>query len=356
MAGKPLSAWIGIASSLGVCAIVMLSDPRLQAQEDDASYNSPPRTRQGSAPSGSRLRPPAGDSSQRRPAGRPAEQPGEEERPGDPAILEVQKLTPELESILDNWEAKTSQIEKLKGSFVRTTYDNVFNIQKLAKGEFMYEAPDKGYYTFEGYNPDKPRLKIAKDGKPFAFEPDHDEKWYCTGAEIYQLNVTDRTYFKSSIPEENRGKNIIDGPLPFLFGMKKSQAVRRYNLELHSSNDREIRIRAYPKLQQDLSNYSEAEVILDAETYLPKAMKLVDSPGTKETVHLFNNVSTSIIKWPFRDPFRPNLIGFKPAVVDQPLAEEDQNNPEEPARKGRGLAPRIGPLRNRTAQQPETPM
>lgn len=323
----------------GALCLVMLTsglmfvDVLRGQQEDDAEFRQP---RQGTAPSGSRPRGAgaAGQGAgQRRPTRTVTEEEGGEERPRDPAVLEVQKLTPELESVLDNWEAKTSQINKLKGSFVKTTYDTVFSVQTMAKGEFMYEAPDKGYYTFLGYSDKNARVKRDKDGNPYQLQADKDEKWYCTGAEIYQINVSDRTFDKLAIPEENRGKNIIDGPLPFLFGMKKEQAVRRYRLELLKSNPNQIWIGVKPKLQHDMTNYSEATVILDPETYLPVAVKLIDPPGTKETVHLFSNVTTSIIKWPLVNPFRPSLIGYKQVVRNEaPVEGEEQVGPPQRAR------------------------
>lgn len=354
MAGNRHPLGIKVTWCLVLLAAGLLWIEALRGQgDDDASFKnrSETRPRPGSFADSDRSR---GNPPKSRPTSVVTEEEGQQ-RPGDNAVLEVQKLTPELEAILDNWEEKTSQITKLKGNFVKTSYDNVFSVQKIARGEFMYEAPDKGYYTFEGYKPANARVKRNAEGVPFEVSPDNDEKWYCTGTEIYQLNVPKREYERLEIPEENRGKNIIDGPLPFLFGLKKQQAVRRYQLELVSANERQIRLKVKPKLQHDLQSYSEAEIILDAQTYLPFAVKLLDPPGTKETVHLFSDVTTSVFKWPLRDPFRPNLLGYKPAVKD-PVANEDletiRRNPNDKSAE----APGRNLIRPRTAQQRESGM
>jgi len=356
MAGKRFPLGINTSWALGLLALSLIGINMLRAEgEDDASFGDRAQspTRQSPTRQGSRTASPG-----KRPTSTVTED--EEvgkQRPRDPAVLEVQKLTPELEAVLDNWEEKTSQIAKLKGNFVKTSYDNVFEVQKLARGEFMYEAPDKGYYTFEGSNLKNTKVKHNDQGVPFKLEPDTDEKWYCTGDEIYQLNVTDRTYDRVDIPKENRGKNIIDGPLPFLFGMKKDQAVRRYTLELIKADQRQIRLKVKPKLQHDLQNYSEAEIILDARTYLPYAVKLLDPPGTKTTVHMFEGVTTTVFNWPLRDPFRPNLLGYKPVIRKEAITGED---PETIRRAPIGKSPE-GPSRNflprpRTAQQRESRM
>lgn len=361
MAGKRFPLGINISWALGLLAVSLIGINILRAEgDDDASFRNRSQSPTSQSPqSQSTLRQgPSTAPPRRRPTSTVTEdEDPREQRPRDPAVLEVQRLTPELEAVLDSWEEKTSQIAKLKGNFVKTSYDNVFEVQKLARGEFMYEAPDKGYYTFQGYNPKNIKAKHNDRGVPFKLEADIDEKWYCTGEEIYQLNVTDRTYDRVDIPKENRGKNIIDGPLPFLFGMKKDQAVRRYTLELVNADQRQIRLKVKPKLQHDLMNYSEAEIILDARTYLPYAVKLLDPPGTKTTVHMFEGVTTSVFKWTIRDPFRPNLLGYKPVIRKDAITGED---PETIRRSPIGKAPE-GPSRSflprpRTAQQRESGM
>src|SRR4029079_11788670 len=96
---------------------------------------------------------------------------------------------------------------------------------------FAYEMPDKGAYEFKGS--EIPARAVSKmkdaDDKPYALKPDKSERWFCNGKEVMKIDDPTKTYEKVPIPEEHQGENIIEGPLPFLFGMKAEAAMRRYS-------------------------------------------------------------------------------------------------------------------------------
>ncbi len=158
---------------------------------------------------------------------------------GDPPANSAdapQQLPQELEAELLQWANATKDIPKLEGEHTRWIYDHVFQVEKRAIGSFYYEAPDKGRIDLE---PD-PKVhpgavnsnKIGKNGKPFTIQPDQAEKWICDGQTIMQINDDEKTYESIQIPPQNQGHNIMDGPLPFLFGMPPEQAKKRFWLKL----------------------------------------------------------------------------------------------------------------------------
>lgn len=272
-----------------------------------------------------------------------------EDRPSGEA-LQVEKLDPKLEKILKEWETETAKIKKLQGDFDKFSYDNTFSVENRAQGSFKYEAPDKGVYEVHGAKISQGMQSRRNDakGRPFQLKTDQTEQWFCTGDEIFQINDGERTYRKTAIPEQSRGQNIIDGPLPFLFGMKAVQAKRRYKLTLRKETDTEIWIHVVPKLQHDQANYSEATVILDRTTYLPKGVRLLDPPQTKETVHVFKNMKTRILHWPLDDPFKPNLFGYK--WIQDEKKEVLETDPAKPRSRSLGLSG----LRNSTPPRTAT--
>jgi TIGR03009 family protein len=251
--------------------------------------------------------------------------------------MRVPKLSPELEQILADWESHSSQIKKLTGSFERHKYDHTFKVEFSAQGKFAYEAPDRGAYEFEGVKVAEGALSRMKDEdeNPYSLKSDQPEHWVCTGEAVLLINHKDKNFTKVEIPPEHRGENIIDGPLPFLFGMKAEQAKRRYVFELlppKKSYPDAIRLGVTPRLDKDSSNWCEAQVIINRETFLPIAVRLVAPGRNSETVHHFKgltvNGKASLMEFfGKRDPFNPDLRNYKPVLSQKGGTPGDPSKP-----------------------------
>lgn len=229
----------------------------------------------------------------------------------------------ELEPILREWEEKTAIITKLRGAHQRYEYDEVFGIEKRAVGEFWYQSPDKGRIDFKAPDelpdpPVNPRKKTAR-GEPYQIQAEDPLTWNCDGRSIVQIEHTPKTYGMAEIPPQNQGQNIMDSPLPFLFGMKADKIKQRYRLSLGSQHGKtgsdgrkKYHVVALPLLQSDARNWQRAEVILDAQYCLPSAIRLIDPGGTKETVYVFplGSMKANEKFW-INDPFKMSLRGYK---------------------------------------------
>ena len=130
-------------------------------------------------------------------------------RPPAPDPLKVEVISPELETILKNWELTTSQFKKMTGAFTRFKYDKTFEVEWRAEGKFAYEAPDKGNYVLNGMTIEKGDVskKTAKDGTPYTLKSSDSERWVCTGKEVIKINEKEKTYEKVPIPLTARGKH-----------------------------------------------------------------------------------------------------------------------------------------------------
>jgi TIGR03009 family protein len=234
----------------------------------------------------------------------------------EPQVLHIPKVAPELEKVLQDWERHTSQFKKLVGDFTVIKYETTFEIEKRGEGKFAHEAPDKGNYERKGMPITKGQKaqKKNKDGEPYSLQSDSPERWVCTGKEVIQIFEKEKTYERFPIPPEAQGENIIEGPLPFLFGMKTQQAKMRYKMEILKQDDSEIKLQVIPIRRSDAVNWDRATIIIDAKLFVPKAVKLFDPTGN-ETVHLFHNVEINPKSWFDRkDLFKPNLKGYKEVV------------------------------------------
>lgn len=231
--------------------------------------------------------------------------------------LRIQKLSPELEQILRNWEQQTAKITKLQGDTRYREYDKTFSVEYRGEGRFAFEAPDRGNYELRPTKIAKGETSSVKtdDKQPYELKPKDAERWICTGAEILRIDETHKTYEVVPIPEERRGDRIIEAPLPFLFGMKAEQAKQRYQIELVKETDQEIALKLRPNWSGDAANWSQATVVIQKTNYLPREVRLIAPGGTSMRIHSFENIkvnSDNLFRSLFGDdPFKPKLKNYK---------------------------------------------
>jgi TIGR03009 family protein len=231
--------------------------------------------------------------------------------------LRIQKLSPELEQILRNWEQQTAKITKLQGDTRYREYDKTFSVEYRGEGRFAFEAPDRGNYELRPAKIAKGETSSVKtdDKQPYELKPKDAERWICTGDEILRIDETHKTYEVVPIPEERRGDRIIEAPLPFLFGMKAEQAKQRYQIELVKDADQEIVLKLRPNWSGDAANWSQATVVIQKTNYLPREVRLIAPGGTSMRIHSFENIkvnSDNLFRSLFGDdPFKPKLKNYK---------------------------------------------
>ena len=213
--------------------------------------------------------------------------------------LRVEKLSPQLEWVLRQWEAHSSKIERLQGKGRLYTYLSTFGgVEKRGVIEFKYEAPDKGSYLVKPAKISRGQKSKKKNrqGEFYLLKPDQPQRWVATGTQVFKVDDHEKTYHVFDVPPEQQGKNVVRGPLPFLFGMKAEAAKMRYSFRLLHPLDEtpgQVWIEAVPRFQSDKRNYKYAWIILDRKTFLPKAVQLVKPDGTSKTKHIFDKVEVN---------------------------------------------------------------
>ncbi len=319
---KPAFAGLAISSlwlSLSADLCAQSSGKKKSAIKPAQAESAPERPR---APA----RPPAADGAGEGTDDSAGEPPRRLPRPQAEPLVRILTLDPETEQVLKDWEQHTAGFKKLRGEFYRHKYDHTFEVDKCAKGKFAFEAPDKGNYELVPAEIKKGEAsrKKNKAGVPYTLQPDQAERWVCNGKEVIRIDEQEKTYEKVPIPAEKQGERIIDGPLPFLFGMKADSAKQRYKeIKLHGkTNENEIWLLVIPRLESDAMNWKQALVIIDRKTYVPKAVMLTDPSGA-ETVHTFSNVEVNFRRGIFTpDEFKPNLRPYTPVLTSKPAGPE----------------------------------
>ena len=245
------------------------------------------------------------------------------------------QVDPELWDVLEEWSEKSANVKRLEGEILRRTYDTTFGVERLGEGYFYYTSPDKGRLDLNAVPVaptmlkarNKPGAKVRKkNGVPFKLESEDPVKWICDGVQVISLSVEGKTAEVAQLPKHLRGKNIMDGPLPFLFGLPPLEAVNRFSMELQQKPTPQnpfAKIQAKPRRSEDANAWKSAQIILDTNTGLPAHVRLVKPSGTLEEIYSFSELKVNaragriVELFGVGDPFKVSLRGYQVKVEEQ---------------------------------------
>jgi TIGR03009 family protein len=192
-----------------------------------------------------------------------------------------------VDQVLNTWEQSSTNVKTFKCTFEHFQYIVAIAGRDIPlhvnRGELSYQRPDKGSFKVDqvgtwNNNRQKPDWPIDKNAV--------GEHYVCDGQKVYVYNHRAKQLEISPIPADLQGQQIVDGPLPFLFGAKAQKLKERYWIQPTKSDEKEIWLDARPKFAADAANYRQVEVILDRKELLPRAIK-VYRPNGDEDVYLF---------------------------------------------------------------------
>jgi TIGR03009 family protein len=244
-------------------------------------------------------------------------------REGSVATNNSEPVDPRVDTLLEEWSRRTKEIKKLQGQHWRATRDFAWGTESWAQGQFYVETPDKGRIDVEPLTAKMPKTvkRTGPKGNPVVLTTQRDSKkdrWICDGKEIKAIDDDNKTYDVVKIPPSQRGENIMDGPLPFLFGMPPERAKARYRFKILKDDEKAYAVQVRPNWKQDAVDWVQAELLLDKSTYLPTQVQLHTAAGG-ETIYYFRNLQMNHINIFFwSDPFEPSLAFYKRSVHSAP--------------------------------------
>lgn len=284
-------------------------------------------------------------------------------------------LSPELEKytrdILTYWQQATSKIDRFSCNFKRWQYDpaktNADFHYTASTGILRYQSPDKGLYKVEHL--------ASYTGKGADSAPQYKEFpnifgewWICDGKSVLEYDRNEKIVSQYELPPTMRGMQIVDSPLPFVFGVDAQKLQQRYWLRPvqpppdATGKPREdlIVLEAYPKRMDDAINYSRVQIFLDRKQFLPSAIILFlpnwspDFPAREHYEFTDRDTHASMAD-KFREMFAESFIPMQPPkdwkVVTRPFEPE-----AGAAGNGApGALPGAGGVPGRVAQPPLAP-
>ncbi len=259
-----------------------------------------------------------------------------------------------LDQVLNSWQQESAKVTLFQCPFERWEYNKAFgpgNDLPLNKnkGELSYQKPDKGSFQITEVRVWQAQQPPANGAAPGQANGDWivqkdaiGEHWVCDGESVYEYSHRQKKLIVRPIPPHLRGKAIVDGPLPFLFGAEAGKLKARYWLraDQNQQDPNTIFLSALPKLALDAADYRQVDVMLDRTEMMPKAMQ-VHMPNGDRHVYMFDiahatkNGYLQRIKSLFQAPTTP--WGWERVVEAAP-----PQMPQQPQ-----------PLENRQALQPQ---
>lgn len=237
-----------------------------------------------------------------------------------------------VDQILQMWENESSKINTFNSRFELWEYDLVFGpgpeIPALKSvGQLTYSKPDKGSFKIEEIRRYQPKVANAPPQESDWVLQDKEvgAHWVCDGKAVYEYKHEKKQLVVQPLPPDLQGNEIINGPLPFLFGAKAEELNRRYWIRSKQGAPATIWLEAYPRTQADAANYHHVEIMLDRKSMQPTAIKVHSPNNQSHSVYMFdkptiNGKLNALLGGLFNAPRTP--LGWTKVVQDLPAGSQ----------------------------------
>lgn len=200
------------------------------------------------------------------------------------------------------WEQRSNQVKTFKCQFKRWDYDPIFGpketFKSFASGTIQYASPDKGLYRVESLQVYTPPKAAGEQPQYLPQGPENGEHWVCNGESVFEFDTRNKRVVERALPPDMKGRAIVDGPLPFLFGARAETIKARYWIRPSAFKPPETKgefwLEAYPKSRHDAQNFKMVLVVLEEKEFLPLRMQIFapnfdPARNPSKTVYQFDN-------------------------------------------------------------------
>lgn len=259
--------------------------------------------------------------------------PAQPAAPKEPFTLTPQEQA-QVDAVLTQWENHNKSINTFDCRFKRWVYDAVFGQPNQAKaielGVIRYASPDRGLFQVD---------QEDINGQLSDIPPERAERWIADGKSIFEFKAAQKQLIEHQLPPQLQGKAIADSPLPFLFGSEAQKLKQRYwirRINPPQGLERQIWLEAWPKYQQEASNFMFAQFAIETKNneMIPFGLKLYQPNGKDSVAYTFYEVVVNDkIRFFKGNPFRAvTPMGWQ-KIVEQPAPAAPQDQPQAQARQ-----------------------
>jgi TIGR03009 family protein len=288
-------------------------------------------------------------------AGAPASAPAQQQRKdsrvkpaqsaADPAAARIAPAVDQshLPPLLKEWERRSTQLKSLDVTITRTDKNPAWGEDEHYQGRALLMSPDLAWLDFQKFAVKGGKPVLNKDGKPVLIPY---ERIICTGQEVWQYRSDTKQIFIYPLEKQAQKRALEEGPLPFLFNFRESEARQRYEMELMGEQADHYWIAITPRLAMDKDAFSMAFVKLDRRMLLPLRIVLKSPDGHSSKDFVLKEID------PTKPVMRDNFVGGKikdwqvidnregPAAQARPKSATPARPVPQPALKPGGMGGR----------------
>ncbi len=179
----------------------------------------------------------------------------------------------QLDDYLLRWEQEMAKVKTLAAQLVRVEEDPVFKQTQKYVGFAQYMKVGSGNRT----NNLATLEMRPENGKEIS------EKIVITATHLFQFQPARKEITAIALPQPKEGQLADDNLIALLFGVKATEARRRYELKLTSDDKFYIYVSITPRAQQDKAEFQRARLVLNKDTFLPRQLWFEEATGRKVT-------------------------------------------------------------------------
>lgn len=172
-------------------------------------------------------------------------------------------------------------------------------------------------------------------GEPYAIQDGASSLWIWNETEVILADQQHRTFERIVRPpiEAGANHNSFFWPwlyptyaMPLLFDLKEEEVRRDFRFKLLKAENGAYWIGATPITTQRAANHSQITLILDAKSFMPKAVRYVDPAGTKTSVYTFGRLNTGKPEDVTPETMYDIILGTLETEFTAPAGYKDVNN------------------------------
>ena len=188
-----------------------------------------------------------------------------------------------MKQLLQVWEKESAKLKTLDVGIQRTDESPLWP-KELYKGRAIFQSPNLAWLDFN-------KVQKNEAGKD-VYVP--YERILCTGSEFWQYKSDTKEIYIFPIERKDQKRVLEEGPLPFLFNMKASEAEARYQMDLVNETPEYFVISVIPKLQIDQDAFAKAFLQLNKKSYLPDKIFLISPDGKSSKSFVLSTIQRNV--------------------------------------------------------------
>ncbi len=198
-----------------------------------------------------------------------------------------------VEDIIKAWTSTYGNIEQYEVRFQRFVYDQTTLTEMRSTGTAFYAGPNRAEIVLKPMEvkPDELSRKVdPKSGEKFKLLVDRAETWTWSNGEL-RMTDAEGNFEKFPTNPSLSGREAwgFGQFLPLATRESLSEIDTNFEVKLASLERGRIHLKIRPRTPALAIHYRELQVMLDPQTMLVAAVKVVEPSGRQETVYVFSD-------------------------------------------------------------------